>query len=176
MAAVEELKSLFDAQTTEFRNILGDVDMKITGIESNIQNQNEFNSKVEERLTALESGKKTVAAPAKKEDGAEKPVVVKKIVRQPKKEKVVKAENSVKHSDSEILVDKSSASSTKKEAKSSLPEVDVYSVYGGRVWIKNADGSLSTYASGDEIAPGEKIKKINDETFEVVTNKRTIRQ
>ncbi len=179
VAAVEELKSLFDAQTSEFRTVLSDIDMKLTGIESNVQKQNEINSKVEERLTALESGKKSSVvkkAESKKEDESDKAVVVKKVVKPVKK--VVKSEPTVKNaaSDSEVLVDKSSSVVTKKEVKASLPEVNVYSVYGGRVWVKNADGSLSTYSVGDEIVAGEKIKNINDETFEVVTNKRSIKK
>lgn len=213
----EELKSMFDRQTSEFKTELTDVSTRVGAIESAVTEQKDINKKVEERLVKLENGtvvttgktklesikiKSAKQAEEKKSEEVnaqeeEKPVVKQKYSKKKeavKSEKKVKAEKKevkaksvekVEVKDDSLLVDKSEpvttiSSSTNKKAKEkevvkvNMPKIEVHSIYGGRAWVKNSDGSLATYEAGDTLPTGEKIKKINDDAFEIVTDKRTI--
>ncbi len=164
VAVVEELKSMFDQQTNEFRMVLTDIDVRVTNLEGNIAEQKEINTKVDERLVALEKGKRSVA---KSVSGNQvKKSVVKKATVSKKEEAVFKEAN--------ILVDKASETKKNKSEDTSLSQINLHSIYGGRIWIKNIDGSLSTFSTGDILPTGETIKSIDDEKFEVKTNKRVI--
>ena len=54
-------------------------------------------------------------------------------------------------------------------------KLEIHSIYGGRIWTKNEDGSLSTFTVGDKLPNGEIIRRIDDENFTVSTNKKTIK-
>ncbi len=211
----EELKSMFDRQTAEFKTELTDVSTRVGAIESAVTEQKDINKKVEERLVKLESGavvpagkskleaikmKSAKQAEEKKSEEVtateeEKPVVKQKYskkkeaVKTDKKEKADKKEvkskavEKAETKDDSLLVDKSEPSTTattvtakkgKEVVKVNMPKIEVHSIYGGRAWVKNSDGSLATYEAGDTLPTGEKIKKINDDAFEIVTDKRTI--
>jgi hypothetical protein len=176
VAVVDELKVMFEQQSNEFKTVLTDIDGRVSSIETALTEQKNINQKVDERLTALESKKpvKVSKSEVKSEGGVnvatEKKVVKKSVAKKVETKKEV-------NEDSSVLVDKSSDSPKAKAEKevNALPKVEFHSIYGGRVWLKNTDGSLSTFSSGDRLPSGEVIKSINDENFEVVTNKRTIR-
>ena len=114
------------------------------------------------------------------------PVATAKVERseQPVKREV-KAVKSAKPSyTEEVLVDKTNVVSKPVErtnkaveseiTTSSLPDYKVHSIFSGRVWLKNSDGTLATYQEGERLPSGELIKKINTETFSVETDKRKI--
>ena len=164
VAVVEELKSMFDQQTNEFRMVLTDIDGRVTNLEGNIAEQKQINTKVDERLVALEKGKRSTA------NGVVGNKVKKSVA---KKATVVKKEEAV-FKETNVLVDKASESQKTKIEENSLAQINLHSIYGGRIWVKNSDGSLSTFSAGDKLPTGETIKSIDDEKFEVKTNKRVI--
>lgn len=161
---VDELKNMFEQQSNEFRTVLTDVDSRVTVIEGALTEQKTVNENVDKRLVALEV-KKT------------KHVIKSTVSRTHKAASIVKKSEKESIVDKSILVDKTTsvAVKQKEEIKSSYANIDFHSIYGGRVWLKNKDGSLSTFSAGDKLPTGETIKKINDETFEVTTDKRVIK-
>ena len=182
----EELKSMFDRQISEFKTDLTDVSVRVGAIESAVSEQKDINKKVEERLTVLESGihvnsKKARLERMKKEKQLEQkksnansednPVVKKKYSKKKVEEKKLSKEENKEES---LLVDKSDSLSKKVKENENMPKIEVHSIYGGRAWIKKSDGSLATYEVGDTLSSGEKIRKINDDSFEIITDKRTI--
>ena len=77
-----------------------------------------------------------------------------------------------------MLIDKSGGrrtSSQNIQEQDNSQKVEIHSIYGGRVWTKNEDGSLSTFTVGDKLPNGEIIRRIDDENFTVSTNKKTIK-
>lgn len=182
VAVVEELKGMFDRQTSEFKVVLDDVGGRVSAIEKRLDGQETVNKGFDQRITALEQGKRVAPAPKVKSEGspdaAPKKVVQKKSASAPKKAAV---------NSGEVLVDKSgmsNVSAKKSDNKPAakveqpavvLPNLEIHSVYSGRVWLRNADGSLSTYQAGDRLPTGEVVKSINSETFEVVTDKRKLK-
>lgn len=161
-AVIDDIVSKFDKlekQNTEFKAIVTDIDGKLTTIQSTMTEQKDFNQKVETRLEALESKgqKPKVTANPKTENSA-------KVIKS--KAKVEKTEVVIKEKDI----------SEKITVKAKQPtKVDIHSVYGGRVWVKNSDGSLSTYSAGDKLPNGEIIKIVDDENLEIVTDVRVIK-
>jgi hypothetical protein len=166
VAVVEELKSMFDQQTNEFRMVLTDIDGRVTNLEGNIAEQKQINTKVDERLVALEKGKSKRTTSNSVVGNQVKRSVAKKAT-------VVKKEDAV-FKEANVLVDKASESQKTKIEENSLAQINLHSIYGGRIWVKNSDGSLSTFSAGDKLPTGETIKSIDDEKFEVKTNKRVI--
>ncbi len=186
IATVDELKSMFEQQTTEFRTVLTNIDDRVVRIESLLQQQKDINVKFDERLVALETGRKVM--PQVSEDQSSVKSVVKKAAkkRSVKSNDYNKSANKTlnkspnKYSENEsseagVVLDKSSVEQKEKVAVNNLPRLSLHSIYGGRIWIKNEDGSLSTYIAGDKLPTGEVIKKVDDENFEVATNKRVIK-
>lgn len=172
VAVANELGNLFEQQKTEFKTAITGLDERVTVLEDKFKTQDGVNQNVDKRLTALEQGKKSSVAPSTTvSDTAEKKPVVK---RTPVVKKPVVKENV----ETNVLVDKREVDNKKeavvKPAQVEYPKYSVHSVYSGRVWIKNEDGSLSTYQSGDRLPSGEVIKGVNDETFEIKTDKRVI--
>lgn len=162
-------------------------DPKFNKIEKALEEQKEFNKSIEERFARLEAGKSTkVVSKSVSSNDSEttEPKVVKKIVRRPvvirqKTEREVNVNKPViKHEDGEVLIDRSSLK-TKPEIQRIepvYPKVEIHSVYSGRIWTKNADGTLSTFAVGDRLPTGEVIKKIDEEKEKITTDKRVISQ
>lgn len=151
---------------------------RFEAIEKSLDGQQKINQSVEERLSRLESGKSTVATST-----TETKKIVKKIIRKKpakvNKESDTLIDNTSKvkvetHASEEILIE--NVDKAPKEVKPVFPNIEIHSVYSGRVWTKNTDGSLSTFAVGEKLPSGEIIKKIDDETGDIVTNKRTIAQ
>ena len=171
IAIVDELTRRFSSQNEQFIQALNEIGSKVSELDGFKIYQTGINKNVEERLIKLEGQKSSVKK------------FVKKSV--PRKAKVTEKESVISnireiHSTGNILVDKSDVRTIRKnniETKEiSLPSVNynVHSIYGGRVWFKNPDGSLSTFTSGDKLPSGEIIKSIDDEKFSITTNKRTI--
>jgi hypothetical protein len=170
VAVVDELKSMFDKQSSEFKTVLTDIDTRVNGLQNAVNEQKNVNNSFDQRITALE-GKKTVNNEVKKSS-----VVRSKVVHTKRKASVVKHEKN----DAAVLLDKTvenkpKAEKVEKVEKSSLPSVALHSIYGGRLWIKNTDGSLSTFSAGDKLPTGEVIKSIDDEHFSVTTDKRVLK-
>lgn len=173
VAVVDELKNMFEKQTSEFKTVLTDIDNRVGSLDTAMNEQRDINTKFDQRIAALESNKTVARQPIKVKAVNNSPVV-----RQKRKSSISREEARV---DSSVLVDKSTnvtkVSITKDDRveRASLPQVALHSIYSGRLWVKNSDGSLSTYSSGDRLPSGEVIRSINDEKFEVTTDKRVIR-
>ena len=167
---VKELVRKFDNQSQQFRIALDDVGSKVTGLEKFRTDQLSTNKNVDERLTKLEGEKvvkvtKTPAMPASTAPVFKRsPVKVSKSVREIREPRDYR----------NIIVDKTEDRSP-KDTKAKEPSVDynVHSIYGGRIWLKNSDGSLSTYTSGDRLPSGELIKSVDDEKYLINTDKRS---
>jgi hypothetical protein len=146
-------------------------DPKFEKIEKSLDEQKVFNKTIEERLARLESGKPTKVVKVDNVVTENKSSEVKHEVKHVKK--VVKF---VKHVNKDILLDNNKSSERAKSTKveSVYPKIEIHSVYSGRVWTKNNDGTLSTYTVGDRLPTGEVIKRIDDEKSEVTTDKRKL--
>ena len=177
-ALVDQLRQMFDQQTKEIKSSVDQVGNRVTDLEKAVADQKNVNKSIEDRLAKLEAGKPTKVASSGTTDSAStdttpketKPVVKTKkvyhrhtIVRRVVKEKTLE-------NDQNVLVDKSSERSAPVYG-----DVRIHSVYAGRVWIKNKDGSLSTYASGERLPDGEVIRRIDDDKAQIITDKRVIR-
>lgn len=172
-------------------------DPKFNKIEKSLDEQKEFNKTIEERLSRLESGKSTKVVVSNSTlgntaDASDSKVVttvtnsteikpIKKIIRKPilikhKSEAHVNKDSKLEEGD--VLIDKKMMR-TKPEIQKIepvYPKVEIHSVYSGRIWTKNADGTLSTFAVGDRLPTGEIIKKIDEEKEKIITDKRVISQ
>lgn len=166
---VDDIVAKFDKlekQNTEFKNIVTDIDGRLTTIQNGLTEQKDFNQKVESRLEALETKPATSNVKANKE--AAKNV-------EAKKSETKKVVTKAKSEKTEVVI-KEKDVTEKITIKAKQPQkVDIHSVYGGRVWIKNGDGSLSTYSAGDKLPNGEIIKVVDDENLEIVTDVRVIK-
>jgi hypothetical protein len=178
-AIVEELGRKFDTQGQQFRIALDDVGSKVTNLEKFRDEQLGVNKNVDERLTKLEGGKvvKTVKTPAKAvvTETASAPVVKKAPSKSSRYIKEVKEPREPREYRN-VLVDKTEDRDIKgRDSKVKEPgvEYNIHSIYGGRIWLKNSDGSLSTYTSGDRLPSGELIKSVDDEKYLVNTDKRS---
>lgn len=166
-ATVGELSNLFESQTKQFKMAIDDVDNRVQGLESFRDEQKNINKNVDERLVKLENGKHVAVA-----ESGEKPVVKHHVVKTVAK--------TVKPADSNVLVDntevvtKTTKVTKQQQDTSDLEQYNIHSIFGNRVWLKNADGSLSTYAAGDRLPSGELIKSVNDDKFSVTTDKRVL--
>lgn len=175
-----DIKSMLDKQTSELKGALDTVGSRVGRLEQSVTRQETASKNIEDRLTRLESGRAakpvvasvkevtpdaTVVTPVKAVVKA-KPVVTKK--------KVVRAAPT--ETTTTVLVDKSEVVRTRvaPRVETVYPKMELHSVYGGRIWTKNTDGSLSTYAVGDRLPDGEIIRNIDEDKFRVVTDKRTI--
>ena len=155
-------------ENKKFVDILESINAKFGTVEKIWEEQKVVNTKVDERLTALEKavlGKKTVSNVAKVSTG---------------KSNVARRNTNVRRntSDHNVLIDKSGGrrtSSQNVQEQDNSQKVEIHSIYGGRVWTKNEDGSLSTFTVGDKLPNGEIIRRIDDENFTVSTNKKTIK-
>lgn len=159
---VDEIVSRFDKldqQNNEFKNMFTDIDGKLSTIQSSLVEQQGINQKVDQRLTALEDKSNKVSGQSSKSEKA-----------QQTKSTVSKSKAKVEVIKEKEIVEKITIKPTKSPAR-----VDIHSVYGGRVWVKNSDGSLSTYAAGDKLPTGEVIKIVDDENLEIVTDLRVIK-
>lgn len=176
-----ELKSLFDKQTQEIKGAVENVGNRVDKLEQTVAKQESTNKSIESRLQNLENGKVVkVVKTTVTEDSDVKPV--KHVVKHNRKPVVVRHRHITTKvakepkQESSVLIDKSVNSTVLVNDKvdSGYQNIEIHSVYGGRVWTKNKDGSLSTYAVGERLPSGEIIKKIDDDKFKVITDKRTI--
>lgn len=183
-----EAGSSNDKLLSQFQDMLDKkYDPQFHKIEKSLDEQKEVNKSIEERLARLEAGKstkvvKTASESNESSNTASEVKPVKKIVRKPvvikhKVETTVHHKNA-KSEESDVLIDRTSVK-TKPEIQKIepvYPKVEIHSVYSGRIWTKNADGTLSTFAVGDKLPTGEVIKKIDEEKEKVTTDKRVISQ
>lgn len=169
-ALVEELKGMFEQQTKEIKGSIDAVGDRVTVVEKAITKQEEINKSLDERLAKLEAGKTTKEEVAKVESKPKAaPAPAKKTYQAP----VRKA----KPESSDVLVDKSVAKApVAVPARTSAPNnIQIHSVFAGRVWIKNPDSSLSTYVAGERLPTGEVIQRVDDASGQIITNRRTIK-
>lgn len=201
VASNAEASSNNDKLVAQFQKMLEEkYDPKFQKIEKSLDEQKDFNKSIEERLARLEAGKTTKSVTTKdvsnnslngnsnvdsSEEKSEKPV--KKIVRKPivkraetnskfVSTKSNKSSTVHKADEGEVLIDRSSVKVKPEIQKIEpvYPKVEIHSIYSGRVWTKNADGTLSTFAVGDRLPTGEVIKKIDEEKEKITTDKRVI--
>ncbi len=174
-------------------------DPKFDKIEKSLNEQKDFNKSIAERLARLEEGKSTKVVAtktssstttdfAKSENnysGEKK--AVKRIVRRPvvikkKIESNVTTVNKITNIEGdEVLIDRVTTTTTKvkpviQKIEPVYPKIEIHSVYSGRIWTKNMDGTLSTFAVGDKLPTGEIIKKIDEDKEKITTDKRVISQ
>lgn len=171
-ATISELGKRFEVQGQQFRIALDDVGTKVSNLEKFRDEQLVTNKNVEQRLSGLE-GKKSLVTSEPTSKGT-----VKKLTKAGKNKTFYKKEiREVKKENINVLVDKSEVKDARvKEVviKEYQNDYNIHSIYGGRVWLKNTDGSLSTYISGDRLPSGELIKNIDDEKYSIITDKRTL--
>lgn len=187
-AHVDELRSLFDKHSVEIDKL----DIRVTALEAkfdkSIQEQLLINKKVEERLAKLEAGGSSVrtsatnssnasksskaASSSKAKSGETQRKRVKKASTQKQVAKTTKVTVVNEPAlESITLVDKREVVAVAKPKPQTL---DIHSVFSGRLWIKNPDSTLSTYAVGEIIPGGEKISRIDELNKKIYTNKRVI--
>lgn len=182
-----EASSSNDKLLSQFQEMLDrKYDPQFKKIEKSLDEQKEVNKSIEERLARLEAGKPTKATVKSSNDESttetKEAKPVKKIVRKPvviKRKVESKVQNRTTRSDDgEVLIDRTSVKSKPEIQKIDpvYPKMEIHSVYSGRIWTKNADGTLSTFAVGDKLPTGEVIKKIDEDKERVTTDKRVISQ
>lgn len=171
VATVDELSKLFDKQSQKIEGMVAEVNTRIDGVQKTVDEQRDINRRVEDRLTKLETGevKTRTVSVGSSDTQASKPVrkAVKKAVRKPVRKPV----------ESNVLVDKTETREVKvvKTTKSeSYGDIPVHSVFNGRIWLRNTDGSLSTFGTGDKLPTGETLKDANED--KIVTDKRVIKR
>lgn len=168
------INSAFDSIATR----VDSVSTRVDGLEKFKSAQEDLNNQFEKRIVRLEgfhdgdNGKSSTGTVAPK-------VVKPKVVAKPRVNHNVSRVVKPKRTDisGDILVDKSDvALNTQANKPNPLEKYQFHSIYDNRVWLKNPDGSLSTFTVGSKLPSGEVIKAVNHDQFEVVTNKRTIRK
>lgn len=191
---VSQLQKMFEKQTLEIKDSIGEIDKKVVSLEQELnkatKEQKDINKSLEERLAKLESGQQTKdvneesktaedKAEEKKEvkpevKPAPKPKPVAKPTPKPKPKPVAKPKRANKGSD--VLVDKSSTRQRTSQNRNAKPRADVkiHSIFSGRVWTRNADGSLSTFTVGERLPNGEVIKQVGSDRI-ITTSGRVIR-
>lgn len=178
---VDNLQKMFDEQSQSFKNSLTDLDSRVSALEDANKNQQKINQDVNQRILHLEEINhiKSEKLMSFKTDSH-------KVVEAKHKEYVkhyhyvkssIKKEENLQQSD--ILINKRNIESSKKVEKETkeladLKPLKIYSIYSGRVWVKNSNGTLSTYSVGDRLPTGEIIKKVDNDKLEIITNMRTI--
>lgn len=177
-ALIDELKGMFEKQTKEIKGSIDAVGDRVSVLEKSAEEQKDVNKSIEERLAKLEAGQttkeeveKAKAAETKKVASAPAPAkkpVYKAPARKPAPQKA---------KESDVLVDKSETPKRVQTPVRAAPQnnIQIHSVFAGRVWIKNADSSLSTYVAGEKLPTGEVIQRVDDSRGEIVTNRRVIR-
>ncbi len=187
VAGIDELKNAFNAQNTEFKTVLTDVGNHLDKIDGELAKQQDVNKGFDKRITALEKGKpRRVASSSnsssrvssKQKQGA---ILVDKSNQanhranfEMQEKEVVTPTRMVDNTPQPKLMSNSNQAGS-EPMRQSVASLEVHTIYSGRVWIKNSDNTLSTYAAGDTLPTGEVIKSVDNEKLEVKTNRRVIR-
>lgn len=179
-AHVDELRSLFDKHSIEIDKL----DIRVTALEAkfdkSIQEQLAINKRVEERLSKLESGGVSKSSSSNSNNSSKQNASVKntqrKRVKKASAQKTTSTTSKVTVSnepslESTTIVDKRNVVAVAKPKQQNL---EIHSVFSGRLWIKNSDSTLSTFAVGEAIPGGEKIKRIDEIGRKIYTDKRAI--
>jgi Skp family chaperone for outer membrane proteins len=179
-AHVDELRSLFDKHSIEIDKL----DIRVTALEAkfdkSIQEQLAINKRVEERLSKLESGGVSKSSSSNSNNSSKQNASVKntqrKRVKKASAKKITSTTSKVTVSnepslESTTIVDKRDVVAVAKPKQQNL---EIHSVFSGRLWIKNSDSTLSTFAVGEAIPGGEKIKRIDEIGRKIYTDKRAI--
>lgn len=181
---VDDLKAMFEQQTREFRSILTANDTRISTVEGAIGKQENINRDFRNRLTALENRRQVTARPASQaqrpctERSTQAPVANRDAQRDSGAASVATTSRVTGNEREQVLIDNREhrqpqpvqAEASRSEAN--LTQFRVHSIFNGRIWLRNADSSLSTFAVGDRLPTGEVIKEIDSRTFEVTTDRR----
>lgn len=179
-AHVDELRSLFDKHSIEIDKL----DIRVTALETkfdkSIQEQLAINKRVEERLSKLESGGESKSSSSNSINSSKQKASAKntqrKRVKKASAQKTTSTTSKVTVSnepslESTTIVDKRDVVAVAKPKQQNL---EIHSVFSGRLWIKNSDSTLSTFAVGEAIPGGEKIKRIDEIGRKIYTDKRAI--
>jgi hypothetical protein len=174
---ITDLESKFTNQNSELKGLINGIGSRVDVLEGKYD-------EVSKRIVALEEGKVDKKKPSSNNNvtnNSEKAEPSSKPVRRPVVKKAAPKQDVKRNTESgdDVLFKTSGSSSSaatpsQSASKPSLAPLEIHSIYGQRIWTKNANGTLSTYAEGDKLPTGEVIKSINDETFTVVTNQRKI--
>lgn len=179
-AHVDELRSLFDKHSIEIDKL----DIRVTALEAkfdkSIQEQLAINKRVEERLSKLESGGVSKSSSSNSNNSSKQTASVKNTQR--KRVKKASAQKTTSTTSKVTVANEPSLESTtivdKRNvvavAKPKQQNLEIHSVFSGRLWIKNSDSTLSTFAVGEAIPGGEKIKRIDEIGRKIYTDKRAI--
>lgn len=180
MAVLEQIKNLIDKQN----NTLDNISQRVDGLEKKSDENKDLVSKVssiEERLKKLEGKTRVKVASS---------VDVKNVVESDEKE-TTKVKHKVHHTAKEKMMSKSETENStsdllfvkpslvaKVPSQKVVPPESTYvlhSIVSNRFWIKNADGSHSTYTVGDRLPNGDIVKTIDEDKSLVLTSGATIK-
>ncbi len=192
VAGINELKDAFNAQNAEFKTVLTDVGSHLEKIDGQLAQQQDVNKGFDKRITALEKGKPrrvasvsqggTRSASSGQSSKKQGSILIDKSQQASRSnfemndgsEKMQRvASRQVEAEPQPRLMNDGSQRKDGMRATASL--LEVHAIYSGRLWIKNSDNTLSTYAVGETLPNGEVIHRVDNEKLEVTTNRRTIR-
>lgn len=162
---VQQLQQMFEKQTNDIKGSIEEINTSVVEVTKRVdvleskldkatEDQKEINKSLDERLAKLESGLQTKEI-AKVEEKPAPKAAPKKANPAPAKKATPRKAAPVK---SEVLVDKSKVQ-TQKAPVRAKGGTKIHSIFAGRVWTRNADGSLSTFVAGERLN-GEVIKSI----------------
>ena len=176
-AVVAQLSDGFDQQLNQFRQTVDSVGNRVSELERFKSEQLNTNSSFDRRITTLENNSSTSNVSSNNNSSPRK--IVRKPVRVQKKTKIIHNSSSRKVEPREEIIQEKVVNQRTTIVNEKVPtsiENNIHSVYGGRIWLKNNDSSLTTYSAGDRLPNGEVIKSIDDESFSVTTDKRVYRK
>lgn len=181
---VDNLQKMFEKQNESFKNSLTDLDSRVSALEDSNKEQAKVNQEFNQRISKLEKLNHLKVENYKNLDTSkmneEKHQPIKHFIKHDENRVIRHVAKEEKHvNNSNVLINKRNMKPIQKEVEQkqesvSLQPLHIYSIYSGRVWIKNSNGSLSTYSVGDRLPTGEIIKKVDNDKLEIITNMRTI--
>lgn len=188
LGQVNDLQELFKKNSAA----IDQLDIRVTALENKVdsgfKSQEAVNKLVDERLSKIEAGEVKIVksnSPRKVSTsrGSSNRVTANSGADKSKSESAsVNSSNranrrNVKTTESititekvteTLLIDKRSP-----KEKAVEPVFEVYSVFSGRIWIKNPDSTLSTYAIGDKIG-GKVISRVDENGRKIYTDNGVI--
>lgn len=143
---MNSVKDMVKTHTDEISSL----DVRVTKLEDAMKAQ-------QEKMAALEEAKKEAAKPAVK------PVVKKKATVKKSTRSASKNSVHIVSSDAPRKAVRSSSSSSSHKSVSSNGShgYTIQAVLPGRAWVKNPNGTTSTYSIGDTLPTGNKVGKID---------------
>lgn len=183
----EMFKSQSEEIKQALTQVTDKVDVVTTQFGSFASSQAYINDNFEQRITKLEGGFndaiKIVAEQKQKEEEekqkaeeAKKAKATKKVVKSSKTKSSVKSSSKSSRYSSNVIVDnrdddrrtsKTIIRGNDRKLDREVPRrraqsasIEIHSIYGDRVWLRNSDGTLTTYTKGDRLPNGEIISAV----------------